>query len=345
MTTTHILRARRTHHLLRPGRVTHVLRADERGNLVVPPVNLSPPTITGTLFGGETLTGSQGTWTGSPDSYAYQWEYIELGGDWADLDGKTSIDVTPTYAQMRGRAFRLKVTAINGAGPGVAYSNVITSVIYDLLDTYSPDLLHDYVETTGTTLTDLSGNNVDGTVVGGMILAQTALIDGFPYAIDTNAVGRISSDPGWDWSTEDWTCALAFQSADTGVAGVWLQYDPGTGARIGLFMVSGSLRGQTVTAAGTPVTQTATGGPYNDDSPHRLALRWIASTRELQVWVDGVSRLTMTGGAMSAPSARDMRWGGWGVASVSSVDGPYQMLLGVKRSLTDAECVTLSGGE
>lgn len=45
--------------------------ADARGKL---PVNSVAPAITGTPTEGETLTVSNGTWSNTPDAYAYIWK-------------------------------------------------------------------------------------------------------------------------------------------------------------------------------------------------------------------------------------------------------------------------------
>ncbi|MFN6934940.1 MAG: hypothetical protein ACK4NZ_07290 [Tsuneonella sp.] len=44
--------------------------ADARAKL---PVNSVAPAITGTTTQGQTLTCSQGTWSNTPDAYAFQW--------------------------------------------------------------------------------------------------------------------------------------------------------------------------------------------------------------------------------------------------------------------------------
>lgn len=93
-----------------------------------PPVNTALPTIGGVAQQGQTLTGSTGTWTGSPTSFAYQWQHC-------DPAGSPCVNVTnatgPTYGVGAGDVgFRLllAVTATNAFGASTAVS-VPTSVV------------------------------------------------------------------------------------------------------------------------------------------------------------------------------------------------------------------------
>ncbi len=86
-----------------------------------PPTNSSPPTLSGSVQRGSTLTGAQGTWGGLGDSYAYQWQHSSDGGNtWTSIGGATATTYTIGVGD-EGTALRLLVTASNADGSlGVA---------------------------------------------------------------------------------------------------------------------------------------------------------------------------------------------------------------------------------
>lgn len=99
------------------------------------PENTSVPTFTGLLRVGQTLSGADGTWTGSP-TFAYQWQRAEpvyhegvlvydedeiVTLDWEDISGATLIDYVGV-AEDVNHAIRLRVVGTNGDGSATAYS-------------------------------------------------------------------------------------------------------------------------------------------------------------------------------------------------------------------------------
>lgn len=78
------------------------------------PTNTIPPTVWGTAQTGQTLHAIKGSWTGSPTSYAYQWQFFDA--TWQDIPGGTAANyvVAITY---EGDPLRVKVTASNAVGP------------------------------------------------------------------------------------------------------------------------------------------------------------------------------------------------------------------------------------
>jgi hypothetical protein len=80
------------------------------------PVNSVAPAITGTETEGETLTCSSGTWSNTPDAYAYQWNRsgIVIAGATAATYDLVAADIDETLT--------CTVTATNSGVPVVATS-------------------------------------------------------------------------------------------------------------------------------------------------------------------------------------------------------------------------------
>jgi hypothetical protein len=106
------------------------------------PLNTSPPTITGTLMQGRTLTASNGTWSGNPTTFFYRWQRCA-----ADGTGCTNIDnaALKTYrltATDVDNTMRVVVTASNADGQTAANSKVsdVVSANTDPKNTVKPSV-------------------------------------------------------------------------------------------------------------------------------------------------------------------------------------------------------------
>lgn len=87
------------------------------------PVNTVAPTITGTTQSGSTLTVANGTWTGTVDSYSYQW----LRGT-TPISGETSSTYVLAGGDI-GSTINCTVTANNAATGNVSHNATPTAVI------------------------------------------------------------------------------------------------------------------------------------------------------------------------------------------------------------------------
>ena len=71
------------------------------------PAGVSVPRVTGTRKVTNTLTADRGTWSGTPTSFAYQWQRSTGGNPFADIAGATA-------ATLRARPRRRKHTGAGG---------------------------------------------------------------------------------------------------------------------------------------------------------------------------------------------------------------------------------------
>ena len=110
----------------------------------LPPVNTALPIITGTAKQGHVLTTSDGSWTNSPTSYAYQWRRCNSSGaSCTDISGATASFYTLVYADA-AHTIRVVVTATNPYGPTAATSSQTATVtaIYTTITTISSGYRH-----------------------------------------------------------------------------------------------------------------------------------------------------------------------------------------------------------
>lgn len=122
-----------------------------RGTGVAAPVNTVLPVISGTAHVGQTLSVTNGTWTGGVDSYAYQWR-----DDTAPISGATASTYLLTTGEIGG-IITCTVTATN-AGGSTAATSAGTAAVLDA-DPYFANvvLLCDFEGADGsTTFTDQS---------------------------------------------------------------------------------------------------------------------------------------------------------------------------------------------
>jgi hypothetical protein len=88
----------------------------------VVPQNTAPPSIGGSAREGQTLTASNGSWSGNPTSFNYSWQRCSATGtDCASITGATNRTYTPGAADVDHK-LRVVVTAVNADGQTAANS-------------------------------------------------------------------------------------------------------------------------------------------------------------------------------------------------------------------------------
>ena len=109
------------------------------------PVNVAPPTVSGTAAVGETLNGNPGTWTGSGIEYLYSWQRCDAAGQgcMAIVVGNSQYTVAPADL---GHTIRFAVEAENEAGEVDAFSAAIPVQSLGAPENTSPPTVTGHVE-------------------------------------------------------------------------------------------------------------------------------------------------------------------------------------------------------
>lgn len=91
------------------------------------PANTTAPAVSGTPKVGQTLTVSNGTWTGSPTSYSYRWQRCSSSTSCTNISNETGNSYVVRTADV-GHTLRAVVAATNADGTSTANSNQTDTV-------------------------------------------------------------------------------------------------------------------------------------------------------------------------------------------------------------------------
>ena len=107
---------------------TATLESGESLTATIGPYNTVAPAISGTLSGTNTQTTTNGTWVGDATiTFARAWQRGNSADpndpSWANIGGATALTYDLTLADA-GKYIRCRVTATNGVGSTIAFSNI-----------------------------------------------------------------------------------------------------------------------------------------------------------------------------------------------------------------------------
>jgi len=133
-------------------------RTDIIGASATAPVNTVAPNVTGSAYVGDLLTTTDGTWSGTPTSFSYQWKRV------ATNIGTNANTYTLVSADA-GTNITCVVTATNATGSTPATSNVfVPSALAAPTNIDLPVIDNTAFWTVGMTI-GFTGNNWDGNPV------------------------------------------------------------------------------------------------------------------------------------------------------------------------------------
>jgi hypothetical protein len=124
----------------------------------IAPTNTALPVVNGTARTGETLTITDGSWTSSPSSFAYQWQRsTSSGGTYVDIATETGSSYVVSEFDV-GYFIKVSVTATNGQGTSSPAASAATSVVVDIAPSNTEVPVISGTARTGATLTASNGS-------------------------------------------------------------------------------------------------------------------------------------------------------------------------------------------
>ncbi|HEX8648665.1 MAG TPA: hypothetical protein VF715_17350, partial [Thermoleophilaceae bacterium] len=237
----------------------------------MPPANTALPTISGTPQHGQTLTATNGTWTGTtPISYSYQWRRCDsAGASCADISGATSQTYTAQQADVGGTV-RVVVTATNAAGNAAATSAQTSSVaatapVNTALPTISGTPQH------GQTLTTTNGSWTGTTPITYSYQWQRCDASGANCSSIAGATSQTYAVQQADVTTPASTIrVVVFASNSAGMT-------PATSGQTSSVQATAPVNTALPTISGTPQhgqTLTATNGTWTGTAPITYTYQW-----------------------------------------------------------------------
>lgn len=158
---------------------------------IAPPANTVAPAVTGYTLQGQTLTTTNGTWTGSP-SFARQWKR-----DGVAISAATGTTYVTQAADV-GHAITCTVTGTNGGGAASATSNATTNIftstgLIDWVDFSQTN----YVDTSLTTPAVADGDKIGGVKdYSGNLNHLVQATTGNKFVLKTGANGKNGLNTG-----------------------------------------------------------------------------------------------------------------------------------------------------
>jgi hypothetical protein len=243
----------------------------------VVPTNMTPPSISGTVQQGQTLTANHGTWTASPTGYGYQWQDCDSqGNSCTNIPGATSQTYAPTSSDVSD-TIRVAVTATNDDGTGGPVSSPSTAAVL-------------VAAPTNTTLPSISGTVQQGLTLTANHGTWTASPTGYGYQWqDCDSQGNSCTNiPG---ATSQTYTPTSTDVGDTIAVTVTATNTGGSvsraSAKTGIVIATPTPTGPTST---TPMTTTPTTSTTPTTPPAELVqprIAGISATGTTIVWCDG----------------------------------------------------------